>query len=82
MTYEVRPAQDGLWTVVNDRDQIVFTGNWQQCEDWLDLQQNIGTQPRTNRGRTTLARVFRRLLGWGADCVSWLGRQRTIAIGL
>jgi hypothetical protein len=78
--YEVRPAPNGRWTVVNDRDEVVFTGRWEQCEDWLDLHENVRPGAQHNRSGGRLARMLRRLLGWGAECIGWLGRHRSIAI--
>lgn len=34
------PPCGDVWTIIDPRDQVVFTGTKQDCEDWLDYQDN------------------------------------------
>jgi hypothetical protein len=35
------PPSGDAWTIIDARDQVVFTGTKRDCEDWLDYQDNI-----------------------------------------
>jgi hypothetical protein len=37
------PPSGDVWTIVDMRDQVVFTGTKRDCEDWLDYQENIAS---------------------------------------
>lgn len=39
MPYSVKPSEidSNIWTIFDDRDEVVFSGLYQQCEEWLDL---------------------------------------------
>jgi len=36
------PASGDIWTIIDSREQVVFTGTKRDCEDWLDWQDNRG----------------------------------------
>jgi len=40
-TYQVRPGTENNWTVIDERDRTQFSGTWKQCEEWLDLRENL-----------------------------------------
>jgi hypothetical protein len=35
------PPCGDVWTIIDAREQVVFTGTKRDCEDWLDYQDNI-----------------------------------------
>ena len=44
--FQLRPGEAPKWQIVNIRDETVFTGTLRQCEDWLDLQENVSRPHR------------------------------------
>lgn len=46
--FRVRPAESNQliqWAIFDETEQPVYTGTYQQCEDWLDHHEN-NHQPR------------------------------------
>jgi hypothetical protein len=31
------PKDSTIWTILDDRDEVIFSGLYQHCEEWLDL---------------------------------------------
>ena len=54
--YEVRKTDEGLWQILDEAEQPVFTGTQQQCEDWLDATENL------SRAKPSPSRPLRELL--------------------
>ena len=41
----IHSVSGDLWTIVNERDELVFQGTKQRCEDWLDDKDNARPRP-------------------------------------
>ncbi len=48
--FEIRPLEDKNWCIVDPNDQPVFSGTYEQCEDWLDLQEAISREAAKRPG--------------------------------
>jgi hypothetical protein len=59
--YRIHSVQGDQWTIVDEGGQPVFVGTKRQCEDWLDLQENI--RPRPSRYKAWIRRLFARRTG-------------------
>jgi hypothetical protein len=52
--YQIRTESRG-WAILNDRGERIFAGTAQQCEDWLDQQENLQySQSKSAVGRRWL----------------------------
>lgn len=64
--YRISDASGSQWAVVDETDRVWFVGTPRECEDWLDLQENLKrqNQPRPasqwRRAWGALVRLFRR----------------------
>jgi hypothetical protein len=47
------------WKLVDDRGDIVFTGNQQNCEEWLDLADMRHATSGSSTGSGTLPKAIR-----------------------
>jgi hypothetical protein len=45
LTFRVHSASGDQWTIIDERDQVVFVGTKRQCEDWLDCHENAQPRP-------------------------------------
>lgn len=57
--YKIGSAIGDVWTIVNDRGEVVFMGTKQQCEDWLDHEDNLRIAAERHPG--WLRRMWNRL---------------------
>lgn len=48
--YRIQQAAEEQWTIVDERDEVVFTGTLRGCEDWLDFQENAERRSTGNPG--------------------------------
>lgn len=39
MTQRLASAENGQWSILDEDDQVLFTGPLSQCEAWLDYQE-------------------------------------------
>jgi hypothetical protein len=56
LTYRVHSVHGDQWTIIDDRDQVVFVGTMRQCEDWLDCHDN--SQPRPSFVKAWIRALF------------------------
>jgi hypothetical protein len=60
--YRIGPTNAQVWTIVDDREQVVFTGSRLECEEWLDHRENLAraqARPATT-WLVRLAALFKR----------------------
>lgn len=59
--YRIQTSTGAQWTIVDEREEVVFVGTLRECEDWLDFQENAQRKSRESRGwLSQLWRWFRR----------------------
>src|SRR5438309_11309992 len=67
--YRIHSVSGDQWTIVDDRDDVVFAGTKQRCEDWLDFQENARPQPSTAGSSATGTWLSRQLEAWARPTV-------------
>ena len=53
-------SNSATWMILNDRNEVVFTGHFRECESWLDLDDRgrlAHRQPTVTTGRDLVAAV-------------------------
>lgn len=55
--FQLRPAPDNNWQIVNLSEEMVFTGTLRQCEEWLDHYENVHLRPRRRPVAQLAARI-------------------------
>jgi hypothetical protein len=62
--YRIASAAGSQWAIVDETDRVWFVGTPRECEDWLDLQENLQRQQQKRahwrRFISSLMRFFRR----------------------
>jgi hypothetical protein len=56
LTFRVDSVSGDQWTIINERDQVMFVGTKRQCEDWLDCHENA--QPRQSFVNAWISALF------------------------
>ena len=70
--YQVLAVEGDQWTIVDDRDEVVFIGTKQTCEDWLDSQDNLVFHHRPSRASGWIHRFYEACLSPRIRVGQWL----------
>lgn len=82
MCYHIRPSQGETWSIINERDKCIFQGTFDQCEEWLDHEENMACRAqsceRNQQRLQTLLNYFRVLR---PTVARWFGTSAITSIG-